>query len=90
MEGSSDGIPIRGLHYLSKKIKYADDTTFFIQGSKTSARTLSNMMDIFSDFSGLQLNRAKCIFVGFGLSTRCARLLATPIRTLLVWYLGLP
>ena len=54
---------------------------------------LSNMMDIFFDFSGLQLNRAKSIFLGFGLSieetSRCARLLETPIGTLPVRYLGL-
>ena len=52
------------------------------------------MMDIFSDFSRLQLNRAKSTFVGFRLSTeeasRCAKLLATPIGTLPVRYLGLP
>ena len=51
------------------------------------------MMDIFSDFSSLQLNRNKFIFVGFGLSTeeasRCAEHLATPIGALPVWYLGL-
>ena len=51
------------------------------------------MMDIFSDFSGLQLNRAKSIFIGFGLSTeesRCASHLATPIETFPVCYLGVP
>ena len=65
--------------------------TFFVQGSEAAARTLSSMMDIFSDFSGLQLNRAKSIFVGFGLSTeesRCASHLGTLISTLPVRYLG--
>ena len=51
-------------------------------------------MDIFADFSGLQLNRAKSSFVGFGLATveiwRCAEILATPIETLPIRYLGLP
>ena len=37
-------------------LQYADDMTFFIQGSWAAAHTLSTMMDIFSDFSGLQLN----------------------------------
>ena len=41
------------------------------------------MMDIFSDFSGLQLNRAKSSFIGSGLSPEelagCSRILATPI-----------
>ena len=52
------------------------------------------MMNIFSVFSGLQLNRAKSIFIGFGLSTeeesRCASHLSTPIGTLPVGYLGVP
>ena len=82
--GTSDGISL---------LLYADDTTLFSQGSETAACTLSSMMDIFFDSSGLQLNRAKSIFLGFELSTeeasRCARLLATPIGTLLVRYLGL-
>ena len=77
MAGTPDEIPL---------LQYADDTTFFIQGSETAARTLSSMMDIFYDFSGLQLNRAKYIFVGFGLSIeealRCVRLLVTPIGIL--------
>ena len=83
--GHPGGIPL---------LQYANDTTFFIQGLETAARTLSQMMDIFADFSGLQLNRAKSSFVGFGLTTeairRCAEILATPIETLPIRYLGLP
>ena len=83
--GTLEGIPL---------LQYTDDTTFFIQGYETAALTLSNMMDIFSNFFGLQLNRAKSIFLGFKLSTeeesRCVGHLATPIGTLPVWYLGLP
>ena len=52
------------------------------------------MMNVFTDFSGLQLNRAKSMVVGFGLSTeellRCAEILVSPIETLPLWYLGLP
>ena len=83
--GHPGGIPL---------LQYADDTTFFIQGSETAARTLSQMMYIFADFSGLQLNRAKSSFVGFGLTleeiVRCAEILATLIVTLPLRYLGLP
>ena len=54
----------------------------------------SSMIDIFSDFSGLQLNRAKSIFMGFGLPTkeasRCVEHLATPIMMLPIQYMGLP
>ena len=75
-------------------LQYADDTTFFIQGSETAARTLSMMMDVFTDLSSLQLNRAKSTVVGFGLSaeelSRCAEILASPIGTLPLRYLGLP
>ena len=45
--GIPGGIPL---------LQYADDTTFFIQGSWAAAHTLSVMMDIFSDFSDLRLN----------------------------------
>ena len=83
--GSPDGIPL---------LQYADESTFSIQGSEIAARTFSNMMNIFSNFFGLQLNRAKSIFVGFGLTTdetsRYAKLLETLIGTLPVRYLGLP
>ena len=75
-------------------LQYADDTTFFIQASWVAAHTLSTMMDIFSDFSGLKLNREKSSFIGFELSPeelmRCSRILATPTRTIPIRYLGLP
>ena len=83
--GVPTGIPL---------LQYADDTTFFVQGTWGAAHTLSTMMNIFSDFSGLRLNRAKSSFIGFGLSpeemTGCSRLLATPISTLPIRYLGVP
>ena len=67
----TEGIPL---------LQYADDTTFFIQGSETAARTLSMMMDVFTDLSGLQLNRAKSTVVDFSLSakelSRCVEILA--------------
>ena len=75
-------------------LQYADDTTFFVQGTWAAAHTLSTMMNIFSDFSGLRLNRAKSSFIGFGLSseemTSCSRLVATPGSTLPIRYLGVP
>ena len=83
--GIPGGIPLQ---------QYADDTTFFIQGSWAAAHTLSIMMDIFSDFSGLRLNQAKSSFIGFGLSTEemagCSRILSTLIEELPIWYLGAP
>ena len=52
------------------------------------------MLDIFSDFSGLCLNRAKSSLVGFGLFAKelvgCALTLATPIVGLSIRYLGVP
>ena len=51
-------------------------------------------MDIFSNFSSLQLNRAKSTFGGFSLSAKetcgCSRILETPIGALLIRYLGVP
>ena len=58
-----------------------------------AAQTLSTMMDIFSDFSSLRLNRAKSTFVGFGLSEKmsgCLQTLAMPIGVLPIRYLGVP
>ena len=40
----SNGVPL---------LQYADDMTFFIQGSWEASHTLSTMMNIFLDFSGL-------------------------------------
>ena len=73
-------------------LQYADDTTFFIQGSMAVTQTLSTMMDIFSDFFGLRLNWAKSTFAGFGLSAKelsgCSQNLETPIGALPIRYLG--
>ena len=81
----SGGIPL---------LQYVDDTTFFIQGSTETAQTLLIMMDIFSDFSGLRLNRAKSTLVGFGLSAEelsgSSQILETPIGSLPIQYLGVP
>ena len=86
LRGALTGFESASLPDCIPLLQYTDDTTFFIQGSTTAAQTLSIMMDIFSDFSGLQLNRAKSIFVGFGLSEEemcaCSQVLATPIRAL--------
>ena len=49
-------------------LQYADDTTFFLRGSTVAAHHVSTMIEIFSDFSGLQLNRGKSSVVGIGLS----------------------
>ena len=85
----SPGIPT-GLHLL----QYADDTTIFIQGSWAAVHTLSTMMKIFLDFSGLQLNRAKSSFISFRHSPEknegCSQILATLIGTLPIRYLGVP
>ena len=80
-----EGIPL---------LQYAENTTFFIQGSMAAAQTLSTIMDIFSDFSDLRLNRAKSTFVGFGLSEEemsgCSQILAMPIGVLPIRYFGVP
>ena len=59
-----------------------------------AAEKVSALLDLFSDFSGLSLNRAKSTFIGFGMSAeerdRCARILDTPAGSLPIRYLGLP
>ena len=75
-------------------LQYADDTTFFMQGSMVAAHTLSSMMDIFSALSSLRHNRAKSTLVRFGLSTakmgNCSQILTTPSVVLPIRYLGVP
>ena len=92
--GAFAGFQSPNIHGGIPLLQYADDTTFFIQGSWAAAHTLSIMMDIFSDFLGLHLNRAKSSFIGFGLSSEelvgCARILATSIGALPIRYLGVP
>ena len=50
-------------------LQYADDTCFFLRGSVAAAHHVSSMMNIYSDFSGLRLNRAKSTVVGIGMSS---------------------
>ena len=58
------------------------------------ARNLSSLLDLFADFSSLQINRVKSAFVGFGLTHeegfQCPGALGTPIGSLPMRYLGLP
>ena len=94
LRGALTGFQLASLPDGISLLQYANDTTFFIQGSMAATQTLSIMMDIFSDFSGLRLNRAKSIFVEFGLSEEemsgYSQILATPIRVLPIRYLGVP
>ena len=75
-------------------LQYADDTCFFLRGSVAAAHHVSSMMDIYSDFSGLRLNRAKSTAVGIGLPpeviAQISEILSTPIAFLPIRYLGIP
>ena len=66
---------------------------FFIQGLAEEARNLSTLLDLFSDFSGVQINHMKSAFLGFGLiqdeELQCSKALGTPIGSLPLWYLVL-
>ena len=83
--GRLGGIPL---------LQCADDTTFFIRGSTVAAHHIATMMDIFSDFSGLQLNKSKSSVIGIGLAAvelaRVSAVLATPVASFPILYLGLP
>ena len=74
-------------------LQYADDTTFFIEGSVEEAKNLSTLLDLFADFWGLQINRAKSAFVGFSLAEeeclQCLEALGTPIGSLHMQHLSL-
>ena len=72
-----EGIPL---------LQYVHDITFCKEGSAEEARNLTILLYLFADFSGLQINHAKSIFLGFGPSQvkgiQCSKVLGTPIRRL--------
>ena len=74
-------------------LQYADDATFFITSYMDESRNLSTFLALFLNFSGLQINRVKLVFLGFGQSCKEEMLysaaLGTPIGSLLMRYLGL-
>ena len=49
-------------------LQYVDDITFFMEGSVEEARNLSTILDLFTNFSSLQIYCAKSAFVGFELT----------------------
>ena len=75
-------------------LNYANDITIFMEGSVEEARNLSTLLDLFADFSSLQINQVESAFVKFGLtqeeSLQCSEALGTPIKSLPNRYLGLP
>ena len=46
-------------------LQYTDDTTFFMEISVEEAINLSILLDLFVEFSSLQINQAKFYFLGF-------------------------
>ena len=54
---------------------------------------MSTLLELFTDFSGLQINRTKSAYIGFRLAQEkefyCSKALGTPIRSLPMRYLGL-
>ena len=85
MSSQQTGIPL---------LQYADDTLFLIEGSSEAAQNMSTLLDIFSNFLGLRLNRAKSTVVTSGMPEEVAgwvsTILATPRESLPIRYLGLP
>ena len=82
--GRPGGIPL---------LQYADGTAFFIRGSTVAEHHIATMLDIFSDFSGLQLNKSKSLVVGIALASeeiaRVSAVLATLVALFPIRYLGL-
>ena len=77
-EGISDAEP----SYDIPLLRYADEIMFFIEGLVDEARNLSILLDLFVNFSGLQINHTKSAFVGFGQThnegIQCSEALGTP------------
>ena len=60
---SIEGLNILNFDY--KLTSYADDSSFFLK-NETSVVELLKTFDIFSKYSGLQLNKSKCEIAGIG------------------------
>ena len=74
-------------------LQYAYDTMFLLEGTIEAAKHMSVMLDIFSYFSGLCLNRDKSTLVTFNMpeeeAARCLVILATLRESLPIRYLGM-
>ena len=60
---------IKGIQFSGSEIKntlFADDATFFTDGSKTSFEELISTLEQFSCISGLKLNHSKCTVLKAG------------------------
>lgn len=57
------GLDILGFNYLLTA--YADEATFILKNTDSIYEIL-NTFDIFSEFSGLKINRSKCEIAGIG------------------------
>ena len=60
---------VKGIHINGKEFKtslFADDAAFIMDGSRKSFDTLVNIMDNFSNISGLKLNAKKCQILRIG------------------------
>jgi hypothetical protein len=79
---------------LAPILQYADDTVFFVEGSKFEAHALGLLVKIFGDISSLCLNKDKSILICFGMSEQEQRelegVLRSPHAKLPLRYLGLP
>jgi hypothetical protein len=75
-------------------IQYADDTLIIIQGCPNQARILEEILDAFSNTSGLAINYTKSTFVPLNLDleeqTLISSILVCPIASFPQTYLGLP
>lgn len=74
-------------------LQSAADTNYFIEGSTPVARTISILIDLLSDSSGLGINTVKSSFVPFGMveevPQRRSLELGTAVGSLPLTYLGL-
>ena len=58
------GIKIMGNEF--KLTQFANDTTLMLDGSQHSLQTALNVLEVFGDFSGLQMNREKTKVIWIG------------------------
>jgi hypothetical protein len=66
--GIIKGYSLSNRRHLAPILQYADDTVFFVEGSKSEAHALELLVKIFSDISGLCLNKDKSALICFGMN----------------------
>jgi hypothetical protein len=81
-------------HIAPKALQYADDTIIFVEAHPQNLKLITEIMDLFSQISGLQINRQKTSFYPIAIPEEHHEIIKSILkcnkRCLPMTYLGLP